>query len=191
MATTSNFRNGLCIVHHNALYTIVEFQHVKPGKGGAFVRSKLKNLATGRVIENTFNAGVKVETARIERRSYQFLYKDSDTYHMMDQESFEQVEIPESIIDAPKLLKEGQEVTVLFHQELNQLLRCELPPFVTLRVTYAEPGVKGDTVTRALQSVILETGVKIQVPLFVREGDLLRVDTRTSAYAERVKDIPS
>jgi len=187
MATTSDFRNGLCLQFNNDLYTIVEFQHVKPGKGGAFVRTKLKSLTTGKVIDNTFNAGVKVETARVERRPHQFLYQDGTDYHLMDSASFEQLTLAASLINAPQLLKEGQEVEILFHQETAKPLSCELPACVVLEVTYTEPAFKGDTATKALKPATLETGVKIQVPLFINNGDLLKVDTRTGAYIERVK----
>ena len=188
MATTSDFRNGLCIQLNNHLYTIVEFQHVKPGKGSAFVRTKLKSLTTGKVIENTFSAGVKVETARIERSTHQFLYKDATGYHFMSNVSFEQLTLEETLINAPQLLKEGQEVDILFHQETARPLSCELPPFVELKVTYTEPGFKGDTATKALKPATLETDIQIQVPLFINKDDLLKIDTRTSTYAERVKN---
>lgn len=188
MATTSDFRNGLCIEFNNDLYTIVDFQHVKPGKGGAFVRTKLKSLTTGKVIDNTFNAGIKITTARIERRPYQFLYKDATGYHLMDNTTFEQVTLEEDAVGEPQLLKEGQELEVLFHQETGKVLSCELPPFVELRVTYTEPGLKGDTATRALKPATLETGLQVQVPLFIDNDELLKIDTRTSTYVERVKN---
>ncbi len=187
MATTSDFRKGLCIRFNNDLYTIVEFQHVKPGKGGAFVRTQLKGLTSGKIIDCTFNAGVKIETARVERRPHQFLYQDSNGYHFMDQVSFEQFTLSKSSVSTPRLLKEGQEVDILFHQETATPLSCELPPFVALRVTYTEPGVKGDTATKTLKPATLETGLKIQVPLFVSDEDLLKIDTRTSTYVERIK----
>lgn len=189
MATTSDFRNGLYIEFNNDLYTIVEFQHVKPGKGGAFVRTKLKSLTTGKVIDNTFNAGVKITTARIERKPYQFLYKDAIGYHLMDNTTFEQLTVEEGLIDAPQLLKEGQELEILFHQETGKVLSCEFPPFVELKVTYTEPGLKGDTATRALKPATLETGLQVQVPLFIDNDALLKIDTRTSTYVERVKKI--
>jgi elongation factor P len=187
MATTSDFRNGLSIEFNNDLYTIVEFQHVKPGKGGAFVRTKLKSLATGRVIEHTFNAGVKITTARIERKSHQFLYKDEIGYHLMDSDTFEQITVEKSAIETPLLLKEGQKLDVLFHQETGKVLGCELPPFVELKVTYTEPGLKGDTATRTLKPATLETGLQLQVPLFINIDEVLKIDTRTISYVERVK----
>lgn len=188
MATTSDFRNGLCIEFNNDLYTLIEFQHVKPGKGGAFVRTKLKNLTTDKVIEHTFNAGVKITTARVERGPHQYLYKDSLGYHLMDSTTFEQVTVDESLVNAPQLLKEGQVLEVCTHQETDKILRCELPPFVELQVAYTEPGLKGDTATRALKPATLETGCQIQVPLFIDNNDLLKIDTRTSTYVERIEN---
>jgi elongation factor P len=187
MATTADFRNGLCIEFNNDLYSIVEFQHVKPGKGSAFVRTKLKNLKTGKVIPNTFNAGVKINIARVERRPYQYLYKDDTGYHFMHTETFEQVPIMEELISAPDLLKEGQQVEIVFHADTETPLTCELPPFVELEVTYAEPGVKGDTATNTLKPATMETGAIVNVPLFIEVGEKIRVDTRSKTYSERVK----
>lgn len=187
MATTADFRTGLCLEFNNDLYTIVDFQHVKPGKGPAFVRSKLKNIKTGRVIDNTFTAGVNITTARIERRPHQFLYKDEYGYNFMDAESFEQITLDKKIVQKPELMKEGQEVEVLFHAETETPLMCELPPFVIMKVTYAEPAVKGNTSTNATKTVTLETGAEIQVPLFIDQDEIIKVDTRDSSYSERVK----
>jgi len=187
MATTADFRNGLCLEFNNDLYTIVEFQHVKPGKGGAFVRTKLKSLTTGKVLENTFNAGVKVTTARIERRPHQYLYKDDMGYHMMDSNTFEQVAIPEDKIDSPEFLKDGQQVDVIVHDETGDIIGAELPHFVELLVTYTEPGLKGDTATNTTKPATLETGAEIQVPLFIDQDEMIKVDTRTKSYSERVK----
>jgi elongation factor P len=187
MATTADFRNGLCIEFNNDLYTIVEFQHVKPGKGSAFVRTKLKSLNSGKVIENTFNSGVKVTTARIERRSHQFLYKDDMGFHFMDNNSFEQVSLQEDFIENADLLKDGQEVEILYHAETEIPLSCDLPSFVELTITYAEPGIKGDTATNATKPATLESGATIHVPLFINENEKIKVDTRTRSYSERVK----
>ncbi|MDF1550360.1 MAG: elongation factor P [Bacteroidales bacterium] len=188
MATTADFKNGLCLEFNNDLFTIVQFQHVKPGKGAAFVRTKLKSLTTGRVIENTFNSGVKVNVARIERRPYQFLYKDDMGYHFMNLENFEQIPIDENLISNSKLLKEGQEVEVVFHADTETALTCELPPFVVMEITYTEPGLKGDTASSsALKSATVETGAEINVPLFVNTGDKIKIDTRDNSYSERVK----
>jgi len=189
MATTADFRNGLCLEFNNDLYAIVQFQHVKPGKGGAFVRTKLKSLTTGKVIDNTFNAGVKIDIARVERRPYQFLYKDDMGYHFMHLETFEQVGIEEELINSPQFLKEGQEVEVVYHADTETPLTCELPPFVDLEVTYTEPGLKGDTASStALKPATVETGATVNVPLFIEIGEKIRVDTRDSSYSERVKD---
>jgi elongation factor P len=187
MPTTADFRNGLCIEFNNDLYVITEFQHVKPGKGGAFVRTKLKNLKTGKVLQNTFNAGVKIQIARVERRPYQYLYKDDTGYHFMHAETFEQVMITEELINAPGLLKEGQEVEIVYHADTETPLSCELPPFVDLEVVYSEPGVKGDTATNTLKPATMETGAVVNVPLFIETGEKIRVDTRTNTYSERVK----
>ncbi len=187
MATTADFRNGLCIEYNNDLYAIVEFQHVKPGKGPAFVRTKLKSITTGKVIDNTFTSGHKVTTARIERRDFQYLYKDDLGYHMMDSNTFEQISLEEHLIENSDLIKDGQGLEVLVHAEEEKIIGCELPAFVTLEVTYTEPGIKGDTATNATKPATLETGAEIQVPLFVNQGDVLKIDTRSRSYVERVK----
>ena len=187
MATTSDFKNGLCLEFNNDLYMITEFQHVKPGKGPAFVRTKLKSLKTGRVIEKTYNSGVKVTTARIERRPHQYLYKDDMGYHFMDASTFEQVGLQEELISGYQFLKEGQEVDVIYHAETETPLSVELPSFVELKIVYTEPGVKGDTATNATKPAKLESGAEIQVPLFVNQDEVVKVDTRTSSYSERVR----
>lgn len=187
MATTADFKNGLVIEFNHDLFSIVEFQHVKPGKGPAFVRTKLKSLSTGRVIDNTFTAGHKVTTARVERRAYQFLYKDDMGYNFMDSNTFEQIPIQESLINAPQFLKDGQEVEVIFHAELEKVLGCELPQHVVLKVVYTEPGLRGDTATNASKPAELETGATIQVPLFIDQDEVIKVNTQTNSYVERVK----
>lgn len=187
MATTSDFRNGLCIEFNNGLYTIVGFQHVKPGKGPAFVRTRLKSVNTGKVIDNTFSAGVKINVARIERRPFQYLYNDETGFHFMHTETFEQIFIEKALINAPGLLKEGQGVEIVYHADNEAPLSCELPAFVELSITYTEPGVKGDTATNTLKPATLETGTKIKVPLFLNEGDFIKVDTRKEEYVERVR----
>jgi len=166
----------------------VQFQHVKPGKGGAFVRTKLKNLETGKVIENTFTSGVKINVVRVERRPYQFLYKDDLGFHFMHQETFEQVSLSGDLIENADLLKEGQYVEMMVEADKENILTCELPPFVEMEVTYTEPGLKGDTASStALKPATVETGSVINVPLFVNTGDKIRIDTRTREYYERVK----
>ena len=187
MATTADFKNGLCLEYNGDLYVITEFQHVKPGKGPAFVRTKLRNIKTGKIIDNTFNAGVKVTTARVEQRPHQFLYKDDMGYTFMDNSTFEQVVLDEKMVPFHDLMKDGQEVTILFHAETEQPLTCEIPPFVELVVTYTEPGIKGDTATNASKKAIVETGATINVPLFIEQDEKIKVDTRTYSYAERVK----
>lgn len=177
----------MCIEYNNGLYSIVEFQHVKPGKGPAFVRTKLKNIKSGKVIDNTFTAGVKVTTARIERREYQFIYKDDLGYHFMDSNTFEQVNIDETLINAPQFLKDGQEVEVIYHAEEEVILGCELPQFVEMTVTYTEPGLKGDTATNTLKPATVDTGASVQVPLFINTDEKIKIDTRTGQYSERVK----
>jgi elongation factor P len=188
MATTADFKNGLCMMYNGDLFTIVQFQHVKPGKGGAFVRTKLKNIKTGKVIDNTFNAGVKIDTVRIERRPYQFLYKDDMGYHFMHSETFEQTSLSPDLIENKDLMKEGQSVEMMVHAETETPLSCELPPFIVLEVTYTEPGLRGDTSSStALKPATLETNAIIMVPLFVNQGDKIKVDTRDRSYSERVK----
>lgn len=187
MATTSDFKNGLCLEYNNDLYTIVEFQHVKPGKGPAFVRTKLKNLKTGKVIPNTFTAGVKIDVARVERRKYQYSYKDDFGYHFMHTENWEEIIIPEDIINAPQFMKDGQEVEMMIHADTETPLLCELPPFVVLAITYTEPGEKGNTATNTLKEATVETGATVRIPLFIGEGELIKIDTRTGEYSERVK----
>lgn len=187
MATTADFKNGLCLEFNNDLYTIVEFQHVKPGKGPAFVRTKLKNLKTGKVIDNTFNSGVKITTARVERRPHQFLYKDDMGYHFMDSNTFDQVTLNEKTIQGAEFMKEGQQVEITWHAETETPLTCELPSFVELKIVYTEPGLKGDTATNASKPATLETGAIIQVPLFINQDELIRVDTRDGSYSERVR----
>jgi elongation factor P len=188
MASTADFRNGLCIDMNNELWSIVEFLHVKPGKGAAFVRTKLSNLRTGRQLEHTFPSGTKIDVARVERRPYQFLYKEGDSsYNFMHNETFEQITIEENLITNPGLLKEGQGVEVMYHTDTETPLTCELPAFVDLTVTYTEPGVKGDTATNAMKRAIVETGAEVMVPLFINEGEYIKVDTRTNRYSERVK----
>ena len=186
MASTADFKNGLCIKYNGDLYTITEFQHVKPGKGPAFVRTKLKNIKTGKVIDNTFSAGVKIDTVRIENRDYQFLYKDDLGYHFMNQQSYEQVTLEEHLINAPEFLKEGNTANILFFADEELPISCELPPFVELEITYTEPGIKGDTATNTLKPATLETGATVNVPLFIENGETIKVDTRSGAYSERV-----
>lgn len=186
MASTSDFRNGLTLVWNNDLWTIVEFQHVKPGKGGAFVRTKLRNVKTGRVNDNTFRAGEKVETARIERRNCQFLYEDDLGLHVMDTESYEQTTIPVSMVSGREYLKDGSMIDVLVHAESEQPVAVELPTTVELVVTETDPGLKGDTATGGTKPAKLESGATVNVPLFINEGDVIRVNIESGTYVTRV-----
>ncbi len=187
MATTADIKNGMCIDLDGQYYYIIEFLHVKPGKGAAFVRTKLKNVTTGRVLEKTFNAGVKIQEVRIERRPYQYLYKDDMGYNFMNQETFEQISIDGNLITGVEFMKEGLVIEVVTHAESETVLYGELPVKVTLQVTYTEPGLKGDTATNASKPATLETGAQIRVPLFINEGEYVEVDTRDGSYLNRVK----
>ena len=188
MATTADLKNGMCIEFNGKTMLVVEFQHVKPGKGPAFVRTKLKNIENGRTIDNTFTAGEKIEPVRVERRPYQYLYEDDMGCNFMHTETFEQIVIDKNLIDNSDLMKEGQVVEVMFHTEKEAVLTAELPPIVDMEVTYTEPGVKGDTASsNALKPATVETGATVKVPLFINTGDKIRVDTRTRDYYERIK----
>ena len=188
MATTADFRNGMCIMYKDDIYSIVQFLHVKPGKGPAFVRTKLKNVKTGRVIENTFTAGVKVDEVRVERREYQYLYKDDMGFNFMNTETFEQISIPESMIENNDLMKEGQLVEIQFHAETETPLTVEMPAFVELQITFTIQGEKGNTASStALKPATLETGSEIMVPMFINEGEVIKVDTRDRSYSERIR----
>lgn len=187
MATTADIRNGLCIKYNHDLFQIIEFQHVKPGKGPAFVRTKLKSLSTGKVLDNTFSSGHKIEPVRVERRKFQFLYNDDQGYHFMDTNTYEQTFLNESMIDSPQFLKEGSEVEMLINTEDEKPLTCELPAFIETEVTYTEPGIKGDTATNTLKPATIDTGAEVRVPLFIETGDKIKVDTRKGEYSERIK----
>ena len=188
MASTSDIRNGFCMDYSNDIYSVVEFQHVKPGKGAAFVRTKLKSLTTGRVIDNTFPAGHKIEEVRVERRQYQYLYNDDMGYHFMNNETYEQTMIPVDLIENAGLLKEGSSVDILFHADKEIPLTLDMPQYVEMNITYTEPGVKGDTATNSTKPATLETGAEIRVPLFVNMGDRIKIDTKTNSYVERVRN---
>lgn len=187
MATTADFKNGMCIDMDGAYFFIVEFLHVKPGKGPAFVRTKLRNVVTGRILDKTWNSGVKVDEVRIERRPLQFLYQDGDDYNFMHTETYEQIALPGTSIEGVQFLKEGDILEAMIHAESETVLTCEMPANVVLEITYTEPGIKGDTATNTLKAATVETGAEIRVPLFINTGDKVRVDTRTGGYVERVK----
>jgi len=187
MANTSDIRNGLCIEYNNDIFQIIEFQHVKPGKGAAFVRTKLKSMTTGKVLDNTFPAGHKINEVRVERRKFQYLYNDDMGYHFMNNETFEQVALEEQFLSAPGLLKEAMVIDILFHADKEIPLTMEMPQYVEMEVTYTEPGVKGDTATNTLKPATIETGAEVRVPLFINQGDIVKIDTATGSYVERVK----
>lgn len=187
MASTSDIRNGLCIKHNHDIFKIIEFLHVKPGKGPAFVRTKLKSLTNGKVLDNTFSAGHKIETVRVETHKFQFLYAEGDDFHFMNAESYEQISLNKDILDAPDLLKEGENVMVQVNTETDLPLSVDMPASVILEVTYAEPGLKGNTATNATKPAKVETGANVNVPLFINEGDKIKIDTATGAYLERIK----
>ena len=187
MATTADIRNGMCIDLDGQYFFIVEFLHVKPGKGAAFVRTKLRNVTTGRILDKTFNAGVRIDEVRIERRPYQFLYKDDMGYNFMNTETFEQLAIPGEQIDGVQYLKDGDIVEVQVHAESGTILTAEMPTHVVLEITYTEPGLRGDTATNTLKPATVETGAEVRVPLFIETGEKVKIDTRTGTYVERVK----
>ena len=187
MATTSDIRNGMCMDINGEIFTVVEFLHVKPGKGNAFVRTKIKSVTTGKVIDKTIQAGHKIDEVRVERRRFQFLYEDEMGFHFMDNESYDQLCLNPNMVDSPKLLKEGTEVEILFHSEKDEPLTMEMPQHITLEVTYSEPGLKGDTATNAMKPAVVETGAEVRVPLFINVGDKIKIDTKTGDYLERVK----
>ena len=187
MATTADFRNGLCIQHNGYPWKIESFQHVKPGKGPAFVRTKIRNLNTGRLLENTFTSGVKIDIIRIENRKYQFLYAEGKDYHLMNLDDYEQIMLQKEFIVNVEFLKEGENINVLFHADKGIPLSADLPPHVTLEITKTEPGVKGNTAPKTFKAARTETAANIQVPLIINEGDKIKIDTTKSAYLERVK----
>ena len=186
MATTSNIKNGSVIFHKNKRMKVVEFLHVKPGKGPAFVRTKLKDISTGKIIDETFNSGVKLEFLKIEAKEMQYLYSDTDSHFFMDNQTFEQVSVTDNIIGKNvNFLKDGMNVDLLF--DSSEILDIRLPAHVNLKVVETEPGIKGNTATGATKPAKVETEYLVQVPLFVVEGDILKIDTRTGEYIERLK----
>lgn len=187
MATSNDIKNGTVLRIDGQLWTILEFQHVKPGKGGAFVRTKMKNVLSGKVVDKTFNAGVKVETANVDRRDFQYLYMDGADYVFMDNDTYDQITIPAEVVgDAASYLLEGQNVMVASND--GNPLYVELPASVVLEITYTEPGLQGDRSTGGTKPATLETGAEIQVPLFLEQGTKVKVDTRTGDYLGRVND---
>ena len=184
--STNDLKNGMTLDLDGTLFQVVEFQHVKPGKGGAFVRTKIRNVRTGAVVERTFNAGVKVGLAIVERKEMQYLYRDGDAFTFMDMESYEQIPVEAGVVGGgASWLSEGSTAQVSMHR--GTPIAVELPASVALAITKTQPAVKGDTKTNAMKPAVLETGVEIQVPMFVDEGERVKVDTRSGAYIERVK----
>lgn len=188
MASTSDIRNGLCIRYNHDIYKVIEFLHVKPGKGPAFVRTKLKSVTNGKVVDNTFSAGHKLEDVRVETHKFQYLYNDGDFYHFMNQEDYSQIQLVEAALDKQELMKEGEVVTVIINTEDNAPLSVDLPASVILEVTATEPGIKGNTATNATKPATVETGATVNVPLFINEGDKIKVETGKGTYKERVKE---
>lgn len=188
MASTADFKNGLVVEYNDQPHKIIEFQHVKPGKGPAFVRTKLKNLKNGKIIDYTWTSGTKVNVIRVETREHQYLYPDGADFVFMNADNFEQVNIPGMLIDASDLMKEGLTVEIVFNAENEEPLSVNLPSKVELEVTYTEIGLKGDTATNTLKPATVETGAQVKVPLFIDTGDKIKVDTTTYTYVERVKD---
>ncbi|MDB5200232.1 MAG: efp [Chitinophagaceae bacterium] len=188
MATTADMRTGLIIKVDGSLYTVIEFGQNKTARAAAKVWAKLKGVDNNRTIELTWNSGETIYPVRVEKKPYQFLYKDDSGYTFMDTETYEQISVQESMVDAPQFLKDGQEVSVLINTETDLPMGVELPDKIVMRVTYSEPGVRGDTATRTLKPATVETGATVNVPLFVNEGELIRVHTKTGEYVERVKE---
>lgn len=188
MASTSDIRNGLCIKFNHDIYKIIEFLHVKPGKGPAFVRTKLKSVSNGKVLDNTFSAGHKIDVVRVETQTYQFLYAEGDTFHFMNVDNYEQITLLRDVLDAPDLLKEGTNVMLQVNTETDLPLSIDMPTSVILEVSYTEPGVKGNTATNATKPATVETGATVNVPLFINEGDKIKIDTASGNYMERIKE---
>lgn len=188
MANTSDIRTGLILKIDGNLYSVVEFGQNKTARAAAKVWAKLKGVDNNRTMEHTWNSGETIYPVRVEKRPYQYLYQDDTGYTFMNTENYEQITVPESSIDAPQFLKDGQEVSVLINTETDQSLGVELPDKIVLQITYSEPGIKGDTATRTLKPATVETGATVNVPLFVNEGEFIRINTKTGDYLERVKD---
>jgi translation elongation factor P len=187
MATTSDIRNGLCIKYNNDIYKIIEFLHVKPGKGPAFVRTKLKSVTNGKVIDNTFPAGRKIEDVRVETHKFQYLYNEGDTYHFMNNNDYSQIELQKNTLDAPDLMKEGEIVTIIINSEDDMPLSVDMPASVILEVTHTEPGVKGNTATNATKPAKVESGATVNVPLFINERDKIKVETTKGHIKNELK----
>ena len=187
MATTADIRNGLCIKFNDKISQIIEFQHVKPGKGPAFVRTKMRIIESGKVIDNTFSAGHKIDEVKVITRKFQYLYDDENGFHFMNNEDFSQMYLNKEMIENAQFMKAGEEVTIIMKEADETPLSAEIPPTVYLEVIEADPGVKGNTATNALKNAIVETGARVLVPLFIEAGDKIKVNTEDGSYLERVK----
>lgn len=187
MINSQEIKNGTCIRLEGQIYICVEFQHVKPGKGNTIMRTKLKSVTTGRVLERTFQVGFKLEDVRIERRPYQYLYEDTTGYIFMNQETYEQIPIAHDLVTGVDFMKEGDVVDVVIDASSESVLFAEMPVKTILKIVYTEPGLKGDTATNTLKPAKLETGAEVRVPLFINEGEMIEVDTRDGSYVNRVK----
>ncbi len=187
MATTSDIRNGFCIELNNDIMRVIDFQKFQVGRGSGKVWTKLKSATSGKVLEHTFQSGHNITEVRVERRKFQYLYPDGDGYMLMNQDTYDQITVENDMIENGKFLKEGDIVDALFHAQKEMLISIELPQTVVLAITYTEPGLRGDTATNTLKMATVETGAEVRVPLFCEEGDLIKIDTVTGAYIERVK----
>lgn len=187
MASTGDLKKGVCFKHSNDIFKVVDFQHIKPGKGAAFVYVKMKSVTRGNVLENNFPAGHNIDIVRVERRACQFLYKDDMGMNFMNNDTFEQIAIPEDMVENGDLMKEGMMAEILFSSQDDLVLAVELPGFITLEVTYTEPGLKGDTATNTLKIAKVETGGEVKVPLFIKTGDKIRLNLETREYMDREK----
>lgn len=187
MANTSDIKNGLCINYNGEVYTILEFQHVKNARGAAFTRAKMKSFKSGKIIENGFKSSQKIDVVRVERRKFQFLYEDDMGMNFMDSETYDQIAIQKTMIDNHQFIKEGAEIDVLFNTATQEPLTVELPQYINLKITYTEPGLAGNTATNAFKPATTETGAEIRVPLFINEGDVVKIESKTGNYMERAK----
>ncbi len=187
MATSNDIKKGMCIEFSNDIFKIIEFMHVKPGKGPAFVRTKMKSVTNGKVLDNTFSAGHKIDEVKVITRKFQYLYEDDNGYHFMNNDDFSQIYLDKNMIENAQFMKAGEEITIILKDSDESPLSAELPPTVYLDVTEADPGVKGNTATNALKNSIVETGARVMVPLFIEAGDKIKVNTEDGSYLERVK----
>ncbi len=187
MATSNDIKKGMCIEFSNDIFKIIDFLHVKPGKGPAFVRTKMKSVTNGKVLENTFSAGHRIEEVKVMTRKFQYLYEDDNGFHFMNNEDFSQIYLDKEMIENSQFMKAGEEVTIILKDADESPLSAEIPPTVYLEVVEADPGVKGNTATNALKNATVETGARVMVPLFIEPGDRIKINTEDGSYLERVK----